>query len=221
MRYRPKSLTFAIFLLPIPQTCCASPAQSTVSTEIINSFTSSESPIGFDPATLSLYLNSLREVGENLANHPELISQDFPKIEDIQHPRSLGPFFEGLLPRGWKSDEIEKRLNLLDPLMDDAWMSAAQNCGAYDLYFQILIHRGQLQQQLLAHQESGDEIAIIRLGETLRSSPAAVRGIDSEALSTRTLALLLSGAFGISNRIDEESILSCPPRLFGKTPIQN
>lgn len=172
--------------------------------DLLNAFTAQRNPAPVVSVVNPKKLHSLGDVGEYLVNSPEVFAEGLPEINDVRYPRELGPFFEALLPRRGNANEIEKRMSALDRLMDDSWLAAAKECGAYELYFRMMAHRGELQSLLLSYEKSGDEIAIIRLGEALANYTPSLSGIVPETLSSRTLALFLSGACGVSNRSGED-----------------
>lgn len=144
-------------------------------------------------------------LGSYVASHPDRFPEGLPDARTVTTPLRLGPFFEGLFelyPRPF--DLFRKELGKLQPLLDRSWLDAAANNGALHLQQLLLIDRGELRELLLSYQESGDDVAIICLGEAISNYSEALPQIDSGEFSTKTLALLLAGSIGMENPDPEE-----------------
>jgi hypothetical protein len=148
-----------------------------------------------DPVALAGY--AMKNLGEYIALHPAEFPNGLPDISGFDRQRQLGLLFDMLLPGSWQSEPIIKRLDALDPILNASWLAAAARCGAFDFHHLVRAHRGELPMMLLAYQESGDETGIIRLGEALGRYAEPAPGIDPDGFTTRSLALLLAGAFGV------------------------
>ncbi len=144
-------------------------------------------------------------LGGYVASHPDQFPKGLPDAGTVTTPLRLGPFFEGLFelyPRPF--DLFRKDLGKLQPLLDRSWLDAAANNGALHLQQLLLIDRGQLRELLLSYQESGNDVAIICLGEAISNYSEALPKIDPGEFSTKTLALLLAGSIGMENSDPEE-----------------
>ncbi len=140
---------------------------------------------------------ALENLGKYISLHPTEFPHGLPTLDGFKHPRGLGPLFHGMLPPRWESAKTATALAALDALVDDSWLKAAVDSGAFDFIHLIRARRGQLQNMLLTYQVAGDEVGVIRLGEAIGRYVKPARDIKAADLSTRTLALLLSGASGI------------------------
>lgn len=140
------------------------------------------------------------QLGEYVANHPKQFAEGLPNARAILNPLQLGSFFNGLfLPSTRNSAIFQKELGTLSSLLDASWVEAAAGCGSVNLQQLLLIHRGQLRELLLSYQESENDVALIRLGETIANYSDVVRTIEPSGLTTRTLAYLLAGSLGMEN----------------------
>lgn len=148
-----------------------------------------------DPVALAGY--AMKNLGEYIALHPAEFPKGLPDISGFDRQRQLGPLFNTLLPGSWQADPILQRLDALKPILNESWLAAAARCGAFDFHHLARSHRGELPMMLKAYQESGDEVGLIRLGEALGRYAEPARGIDPDGFTTRTLSLLLAGAFGV------------------------
>jgi hypothetical protein len=150
----------------------------------------------------------VKELGRYVESHPDQFQSGLPDVGEIADPLQLGPFFDGLLdfnPRfsvRFLKDDLAK----VQPLLGEAWLEAAANCGSIQFQQLMLAYRGELGELLLTYEESQDDIALILLGETTGNYPDALQSIDSSKYSTRTLALLLSGSFAIVNPYETHEV---------------
>lgn len=138
-----------------------------------------------------------RNLGDYVEEHPDQFPLGLPDAGTIAAPLQLGPFFEGLhvISTGSSPRNRIKDLVKLEHLLDDSWLDAAGMCGAIQLQQLLIAHSGKLGELLSSYQESQDDVALIRLGETVANYPEALETITPGTVSARTLSLLLSGSF--------------------------
>ena len=234
MQKIPATLLWAMLLMPLASTRAEPVGQGDAVLQLLNLFASRADPLGsanagklvnngISPAEvvatdLHKELDFLggwnspettrslaKRLGDYVANHSGQFPQGLPDPGAVKNPLRLGPFFEGLFPLSPRtSDLFQKDLNTLQPLLDDSWLEAAEGCGAIHLQQLLLAHRGRLNELLLTYQQSENDLALICLGETFANYSDALRKIESEKFSTRTLAHLLAGSIGMENPDPEE-----------------
>lgn len=150
---------------------------------------------------------AMRRLGDFIILNPMDFPKGLPNIGEFKNKRQLGPLFDVFLPHHGSAKELADRLEIFNPLIDESWLEAAIQCGAYDFHHLILARRGRIGQMLTAYQVSGDEIGIIRLGEAIGRNAEFTRSIAPAEFSSRTLCLFLAGAFSVRGAEPTEKMI--------------